>query len=201
MKKHSPKRPDIETINSSTELRRWYWLKTELSAEAKRLGIVSSGAKFTILDRICHYHETGERRSAQQPTPKLSSRFDWHSSKLTRDTVITDSYKNTQNVRRFFQREVSPKFKFNIALMEWFKHNVGSTLADAAAFWEQQQADASPTKIKLHNQFNQYTRDFLADNPELGMKDVREVWALKKQLPSDSGRHVYEPSDLSLRDE
>jgi len=30
------------------------------------------------------------------------SSFNWHGKPLSRDTPITGSYKNTQNVRRFF---------------------------------------------------------------------------------------------------
>ncbi|MFK7914087.1 MAG: DUF6434 domain-containing protein [Pseudomonadales bacterium] len=199
MPRNSPSRPGIHTINNGAELRRWYWLKSELSAEARRLGVPSSGAKFTILERLCHYHDTGERQRPEQVTAKPSSRFDWHAADLSMQTIVTDNYRNTQNVRRFFQRELNPAFKFNLALLDWFRQNVGSTLGDAAAFWKDQQTASIQTKIKPHNQFNQYTRDFLKDNPALGMQDVREVWALKKQLPSDTGRHVYEPSDLELR--
>ena len=54
------------------------------------------------------------------------------------------------------------------------------------------------TKIKHHDQFNQYTRDFLEDNPTLRMDGGRRIWALKIKLPSETGRHVYDRSDLSL---
>jgi len=49
-------------------------------------------------------------------------------------------------------------------------------------------------------QFSQYTRDFMEDNPSLNVSDVRKAWALKKALPSESGRHEYERSDLKLLD-
>lgn len=202
MKKSAAQRPDITTIKKALELRRWYWLKTELAAEARRLGLKCSGAKFTILERLCHFHTTGEvvwpgDRSAKT---RVVSNFDWHSSVLTEQTVITDSYKNTQNVRRFFQAHVDPKFKFNIAFMAWLKSNVGKTLGEAGRFWQAQQANPTKTTIKPHNQFNQYARDFMAANPELGMKDARAVWARKRKLPSETGRHTYEPTDLELRD-
>ncbi len=200
MAKNTETRPTISTIATGAELRRWYWLKTELAAEAKRVGVKCTGAKFTLLERLCHFLDTGEPKWPGDVRTKSTSTFDWHSSKLTNNTVITDSYKNTQNVRRFFKANLDPKFKFNIAFMEWIKANVGKTLGEAGAYWQKQQGSAVQTKIKPHNQFNQYTRDFLDDNPTLGMTEVRQIWALKKARPTKTGRHVYERSDLKLRD-
>lgn len=198
MKEKGNARPKIETISRAAELRRWYWLKSELVAESKRLGIKSTGAKFTILERLCHYYESGDPLWPGEKTTTSRSKFDWHSSKLTAETVITDNYKNTQNVRRFFQNNVDPKFKFNISLMEWIQRSAGKTLGDAAEYWQQQKSKNAKTKIKPHNQFNQYIRDFMADNPSLGIGDARRIWAVKKQRPSESGRHHYERSDLEL---
>lgn len=56
------------------------------------------------------------------------------------------------------------------------------------------------SEIAHHNQFSQSTRDFLADNPDRGMADVRKYWALKCDMPSEDGQHVYDRSDLNLDD-
>ncbi len=198
-------RPNIDKITTGAELKRWYWLKSELVAHARALGVKTTSGKFVILERIAHFLDTGEQcYPGDQPKP-VRSKFDWHSEALTSETIITDSYKNTQNVRRFFKQAVGRQFKFNIAFMEWMKSNEGKTLGDACkAFQAMREQERSPgyrTRIKDHNQFNQYTRDFLADNPALKMDDVRRVWALKVRMPSETGRHVYDPDDLKLTDE
>lgn len=196
-------RPPIETISTSETLRRWYWTKAELEAECRRRGLKIAGAKFTQLDRIAHFLETGEKRLPTDTQPRQTSKFDWHSEPLTPETRITDSYRNSQNVRRFFKSQVGDQFKFNIAFMAWIKANVGKTLADAVAEYERLAAAAkapgAQSEIAHHNQFNQYTRDFLADNPEMSMEDVRHFWALKRSLPSEDGRHRYDRADLKLR--
>lgn len=183
-------------------MRRWYWTKDELLAETRRLGLKTTGAKFRLLDRIAHFHDTGERAFPGDVRVKTTSKFDWHSEPLSPETVITDSYKNSQNVRRFFRAQVGEHFKFDRAFMAWMKSNVGKTLADAVDQFHAQAAEkAQPgfqTEIADHNQFNQYTRDFMADNPDMGMKEVRHFWALKRALPSEDGRHRYHPSDLKL---
>ena len=195
-------RPPIEEIRSSEELQRWYWLKSELEAEARRNKIRLSGGKFTILNRLCHFLDTGDRIWPGDKRRQIKSKFDWHCEPLTTETVITDSYKNTQNVRRFFKEHAGQSFKFNIEFMAWMKANEGKTLAEAVVeYQEMRQREKQPghaSVIAPHNQFNQYTRDFLKDNPDMGMEEVRKYWALKRALPSETGLHVYEPSDLKL---
>jgi len=198
MNSRTKNRPAISRITTSTELRKWYWLKTELAAENKRLGIRSTGAKFTLLERLCHFHDTGNTVWPGDTPTLVQSRFDWHSAVLTPQTVITDSYKNTQNVRRFFKAHIDPGFKFNIQFMDWIKANTGKTLDDAAEYWKAQQTQSTPTKIKPHNQFNQYVRDFMQDNPSLTLSDARTAWRHKKSLPSKTGRHRYEKTDLDF---
>ncbi len=196
-------RPEIDTITSGKELRRWYWMKDELLAACRSRKLRTTGGKFQLLDRLAHHIDTGEVIFPGDKKAKVTSKFDWHSAPLTPDTVITDSYKNSQNVRRFFKAHVGAHFKFNIASMAWMKENVGRTLADAVEAIKALEAEAKrpgfQSKIADHNQFNQYTRDFLADNPQMGMKEVRYFWALKRSLPSEDGKHRYDPSDLTLK--
>lgn len=112
-------------------------------------------------------------------TTKPLSKFDWHSAELTPETVITDSYRNSQNVRRFFKSQLGDGFKFNIPFMAWMKENVGATLAEACVAYEEMKALGFPAEIPDHNQFNLYQREFLADNPAMGLDDVRKYWFLK----------------------
>ena len=193
-------RPAIESCLRGEDLRQWYWRKTELVDYARSLALPTTGAKFELLERIAHFLDTGETLRPRRRA--VTSRFDWSRAQLTPQTVITDSYRNTQNVRRFFQGHCGAGFTFSIAFMEWMRENVGKTLLDACDAYRALRAAASQavhrTSIKAHNQFNQYMRDFLDDNPELGVDDVRRVWALKTQTASANGRHTYEPADLEL---
>jgi len=195
-------KPSIETITEAAVLRRWYWLKTELVLRARQLGLRTSGGKFEILERIAHFLETGEKDPPGARKQPVTSTFDWHKAPLSDGTLLTDSYKNSQNVRRYFKSRLGDDFKFNIEFMAWLRANSGKTLGDACQEYREMKARAAApgfeSKIAHHNQFNQYTRDFLADNPELGLKEVRRYWALKSALPSETGRHVYERSDLEL---
>ena len=61
--------------------------------------------------------------------------FDWHKDRIVRATPITPSYRNTQDVRRFFKAECGEDFKFNRSFMLWMADSVGKTMGDAADEW------------------------------------------------------------------
>jgi len=48
---------------------------------------------------------------------------------------ITTTYRNTQNVRRFFRKECGDHFKFDRAFMAWMKSADGKTMGDAVKEW------------------------------------------------------------------
>ena len=79
-------RPDIAAVITGAELKRWYWLKDELAAEAKRRGLKHSDGKFAILDRIAHFLDTGEKSLPTENKPAPKSKFDWHSAPLSPET-------------------------------------------------------------------------------------------------------------------
>jgi hypothetical protein len=61
--------------------------------------------------------------------------FDWHSDPITRKTSITKTYRNTQNVRRFFRKECGNHFKFDRPFMAWMKAADGKTMGNAVKEW------------------------------------------------------------------
>lgn len=66
--------------------------------------------------------------------------FDWHADPISRATVITKSYRNTQNVRRFLARECGAAFRFDRPCMAWLKDGADKT-SDAADEWLRRQAE------------------------------------------------------------
>ena len=192
------KRPDIESVKTGVELKQWYWLKSELVAFAKSLDVRYSGSKFELLDRLAD-HLDGTRTTASGKR-KVTSRFNWAKENLSLDTIITDSYKNGTNTRKFFLKHCGDHFAFSIPFMRWMKDNSGKTLYDAVEawkqFWDKANEAGYKSEIPTGNQYNQYIRDFFADNPGKTLKDAQRCWKLKRSLPL--GRHKYEKADLDL---
>lgn len=71
---------------------------------------------------------------------KKQTKFDWHCDAIDSATPITETYKNTQNVRRYFKSQCGDHFKFDRSFMAWFKENTGKTMGDAVEEWLSRQA-------------------------------------------------------------
>ena len=70
------------------------------------------------------------------PDGKTGSRpFDWHRDPITPGTRITTTYRNTQNVRRFFKAQCGDHFKFDRPFMAWLKSGKPKTMRDAVREW------------------------------------------------------------------
>ncbi len=61
-----------------------------------------------------------------------TSDFDWHAAALTPETIVTENYRTTQNMRRFVRASV-PGFTFSRPFMAWIRENTGITLAEVVA--------------------------------------------------------------------
>ncbi len=193
-------KPILNKEISLEDFNDFYWLKKELVHFCRTIGIASTGGKIEISNRIRTYLSTGEIVKRVKNTHKTESKFDWANEVLTRNTVITDSYKNGKNVRNFFIREIGAHFRFNVIFIKWMKENVGKTLDDAITEWKRiealKKAPDYVSEISPQFEYNRYMREFLKDNPNLSSKDAMKFWKLKS---SQRGSNVYDKKDLELK--
>ena len=193
------KRPTLDKSISVQDFREFYWLKEELIAFCKQENLKRAGSKIEIAARIEYYLQTGNAPKQTKTHKKRTANFDWNTELLTPQTVITDNYKNTQNVRQFFEGQIGKSFKFNVPFMNWLKSNIGQSLQEAVQAWHHiQQAKKSsqqPKEIAPQFEYNRYLRDFLADNPDKSRAVGIQLWNIKKKL---RGKTVYERADLTL---
>ena len=61
--------------------------------------------------------------------------FDWHSDPISRETPVTASYRNTQNVRRFLRAQCGSQFRFDRPFMQWIRNGKPKTMGDVADEW------------------------------------------------------------------
>jgi len=197
------KRPPLNKNISVDDFRAFYWLKTELVGFCRQEGLRKQGGKIEVADRIEAYLRTGVKETAVSTASKKRrtplSKFDWNNETLTLETVITDNYKNSENVRAFFQEQIGGTFKFNVVFMNWMKQNAGKTLADAVNEWKAIKAAKKTgkqrTTIAPQFEYNRYIRDFLDDNPDKTKADAIQFWKIKRSIRGDN---VYKRSDLGL---
>ena len=188
---------------SPKDFKAHYWLKEELIDFCRIIGINTSGGKIEISNSVISYLETGiviPKSEKQDKTPK--SDFDWNTETLSLETVISDSYKNTENVRAFFKQLIGSNFKFNVTFMDWMKMNSGKTLGDAVDKYREiallKKDKIYRTEIAPQFEYNTYIRDFLTNNPDRSMKDAVKSWRLKRENP---GLKKYNRTDLDFLQE
>lgn len=186
-------RPTLNKQISLKDFKDFYWLKSELQAFCKKNKIPANGAKLILANRIEYYLSTGKIKSIQ--ANKASSAFDWQNEPLTLQTLITDSYKNTENVRSFFLNNIGPSFKFNVKFMNWMKQNHGSNLQDAIKAYESIKNSKIAKNIEPQFEYNRYMRDCKAAFPNLSHKEVVSLWNIKR---STRGSKVFSKQDLDL---
>lgn len=193
-------RPKLNSEISIKDFKDFYWLKKELIDFCRSVNLDKRGGKIELANRIEKFLETGKRESFQLTAAK-NSRFDWKSEKLTVETIITDNYQNTENVRGFFKIHIGEKFKFNVKFMNWIKSAQGRTLGDAIEQWiliaNEIRTDKSPKRIAPQFEYNTYIRDFMKDNPDKTLPEAIKCWKIKKLKP---GNKKYSKSDLKEND-
>jgi hypothetical protein len=193
-------RPNLDKNISVKDFNEFYWLKQELIDFCRSIGISTNGGKIEIADRIRHYLSTGNVPKTGTNKFKSISKFNWDNEILTCETIITDNYKNGENVRSFFVREIGSHFAFNVIFMKWVKENVGKNLGDAITEWNRisdlKKDKNYVSEIDPQFEYNSYMRTFLNDNPELSSKDAMKYWKLKR---SHRGTNEYDRKDLELK--
>jgi hypothetical protein len=191
-------RPNLDKHISVKDFNEFYWLKEELIKFCRTIGISTSGEKIEIADRIRHYLLTGTIPKTNKL--KINSTFNWDKEILTCETIITDNYKNSRNVRNFFVREIGSHFALNVIFIKWIKENAGKNLGDAITAWnriyEMKKDKNYVSEIGPQFEYNRYMRAFLNDNPKLSSKDAMKYWKLKR---SQRGTNEYHRKDLELK--
>ena len=192
------RRPVFRTDMSGCDFDQWYWSKEELDKICKQLSIPANARKNELRRRIIQFLEEGEVTISHIA---INSDFDWAKEELKLNTVITDSIKFGQNLRRFMKKHTGDDFSFSGAFMAWVKENKGKTLEDAIDYWftlKEKTKNGFRMDMSDFNVMNKYLEDFLNDNPQLKRDDGMKCWQLKKYYPAPKGLVRYEPQDLGL---
>ena len=178
-------------VNMDVEdLRNYYWLKEELTAFCKQLGIPATGKKLEILARIETVLRTGQlpqpevavpRGISGQPTRKPRHRDS--DAPLTLDTPVVN-FKSDQKTRQFFQNVIGPHFHFTAHMADFMREHKDETLTygDLVEEWqaehERRKSATYKPSIMKSCEYNQFIRDFFADDQNKGkrLKDAISAW-------------------------
>lgn len=171
---------DLDTFKSH------YWLKIELIDFCKDNALSTAGSKQEITHRIEVFITTG---SKIKPAPNNSTYHRDSLQPITCDTPVVN-YKNDAATRRFFVEHIGQHFRFDAYLRQFTnKNNITKNLTygDLVNGWlaEESKRNTPHYKSTIAKQFeyNQFTRDFFANEKGKSRTDAIKAWKVLKDLP------------------
>lgn len=174
----------------------YYYLKEELVAFCKEVGLSTTGGKQDITKRIGHFLKTGEK--LVEPVVKRK-KVDINPIELSLDSIIEDNFVCSEKHRAFFHSIIGDSFSFNVTFQKYLKNNAGKTYSDAVNEWykikEDKKKNKGKSEIDSQFEYNTYIRDFFKDNSDKSLEDAIRCWKFKKEL---AGHNKYEKQDLSV---
>lgn len=183
--------PKLTSTMSSEEFKEYYFLKEELKDFCRLEGLKVSGSKEDLEKRIIHYLQTGEKLEENVSRQYANETL----SEIAMDSRLGENFKCSEDKREFFEKEIGKTFKFKVKFQKWLKANPDKTYRDAINAYYEIVNSKEKTEIGRQFQYNQYIRDFFADNENRSLDDAIKCWKYKKSL---KGHNKYEKSDLEI---
>lgn len=172
-------RPPLTPQISVSNFQACYWLKEELVAFCRAVGLSTAGTKQELAARICDYLQQKPITPASR-APKPRGKMP---TPLTRATVIDATFRCSQELRRFFEAEIGPNFHFDAFMRDLVKNGQGKTLEQAINAWHaHQQTPKTETEIEAQFEYNRHISQFFKDNPGKTFQDAVAAWKAKKAL-------------------
>lgn len=186
------KRPTLTPKTSAEVFKDFYWLKKELTDFCTKNGLSTTGMKPEIANRIYVFLKTGKKVKPEHA--KSSDGLDSDKAITLQTPVI--NYKNDPATREFFIKHIGSHFKFsarvNIFRNEQLAAGKKITYGDLIKAWLKEHEQRKDKSIKLpimqSCEYNQFTRDFYAAEPNAKRKTVIAAW---KKIRSVAGKHTY----------
>ena len=108
------------------------------------------------------------------------------------DDIIQQDVVCSQELRAFFVEHLGNGFHFKAEFQDWLHNNAGKSFREAV---EAYHSIEHSKEIKPQFEYNQYIRDFFADNKGATLNDAIRCWHWKKIQP---GAHRYETTDKDI---
>jgi hypothetical protein len=163
-----------------------YWLKTELVNFCRQNNLSALGSKQELAQRIEVFIATGAKLKPSTTT-RVSSR---DSNTPISMTTFVVNYKNDAATRLFFVEHIGEHFRFDAYLRQFTnKNNITKdlTYSDLVDGWlaEEMKRNEPHFKSDISKQFeyNQFTRDFFANENGKSLADAIKAWNVVKTLP------------------
>ncbi|MEM7114018.1 MAG: DUF6434 domain-containing protein [Chloroflexota bacterium] len=172
-------RPTQITGLSGNDFAAYYWLKEDLVAFCRANGIPTSGSKQALTERIKLFLDTGEIAKPQRKKRPSKSTMP---ATFTRETIIGENWRCSQDLRAFFEAEIGKSFHFNQYMRAFIKQDgVGQSLQAAIDGWLLSKSQPKGSSdIAPQFEYNRHFREYFAKNPNGSRAEAIAAWNEKK---------------------
>ena len=194
------RKPKLTKQVSLADLKNHYWLKVELASFCKTNKLSTVGSKPELIQRIEAFISTGRKIKPitnKSVTLRDSQQF------INIDTPVIN-YKNDAATRRFFVEQIGKHFRFDAHLRQFTNKNnitIGLTYGNLVNGWLAEESKRKDPNYKsiIDKQFeyNQFTRDFFANEKGKSQSDAIQAWKMLKTL---SGKKTYAHYKSTLKE-
>jgi hypothetical protein len=178
----SKKRRGLRADMPIDDFRAYYWMKSELIAFARRLGLSTRGYKPELSKRIerrLRGLEPAERLVRPPNNQRDSAR------PLRRSTPVVH-YKNDARTRAFVTSQIGPHFHFTYHVNQYRLTHRDLTYGDLVDEWiaefNRRRRPTYKAPLAAHGEYNRYIRDYFADPENAGrtLRDAAASWMKAK---------------------
>lgn len=174
-------RPVLDARLSGAELRRWYWLRSELAGLARALGVSTAGGKAELTVRLAAVLD-GELPEAPARTRRTAP--DQLTVAVDDATVIPPGQRCSQALRDYFVGRVGPGFRFDAPMRAFIAGGAGRTLGEAVEHWRASRS-GEPRPIAPQFELNQFTRSWSATHRGGPRSELLAAWQRHRALPAE----------------
>jgi len=179
----SRRKPVLHAGLTPQEFQSYYWMKDQLVAFARSLGLATHGYKPELSARIerklCGLQDLAGPRRVSTARARDSD------SPLTRKTRVAN-YKSDAGTRAFFKQQIGPNFHFTYHLNQYRLRRRNLTYGDLVDEWLAEQKKRRSGKyvapIAAHGKYNRFIREFFADPANKGqsLQEAAAAWLAVK---------------------
>lgn len=177
-------KPKLTKQIALADFKNHYWLRTELAKFCKANGLSTVGLKQELVLRIEAFIITGYKIK-----PKINKPVARDSYQPIKINTFVKNYNNDAVTRQFFVKHIGGHFHFNAYLRQFTnKNNImpGLTYGDLVKGWLTEESKrANPhykSSIDKQFEYNQFVREFFANEKGKSHADVIKAWKIVKAL-------------------
>lgn len=171
---------------------------SELKSYCEKLGLSTEGKKLSLVSRIIHFLNTGEKINLPKyPAASLSKAIKQSEQKPSA-LMLKGTYKNDLKTRLFFKSIIGDYFHFTAFGIDWlhekWMEGAPPTYQEFADIWQKEYEfrKANGSTPKEEWAYINFVKQYLISNPEAGKEAILKQWEIVRNKHKDLVNKIFQ---------